>query len=430
MAHAQISVEPYGGTETDDFQQFELLFRGYIGVAGIDPGQQANFLHLHLREAALRFYQTLPAAIRANVENSLTALRDHFCNPQLQEVHVLKLEQLRYDPKTDSPENFLVSLTNKAQRAYPTPDLPAVDPIDVALNGAPLVSDTAIFHRETAQRQERIDAVNDNGNEQIRRLFIKGMPNWLRSKLMEQPQAITVQELCHLTKKQIMIREVCLKEDYPEDGFNEVNDRVSENLISALTKLFTNQDQIEKQINEMRSQKAEQSMKQSNPPFQQNKNNTNQNGQFSGNQNQNNLPGQQQSGRKGKNRNNWQNQFGFSNNQPYFQNTGPIAPQQYPPWYIYQQYQNMQQNQPIVQIQPAQVQPNANYLQQQQHFTGNQTAQAEIQFPGGPFAPRVRPTAKRCDICGKFYRTANQCWWGQKHKDKIQRSCFQMSQKN
>ena len=93
---------------------------------------------------------------------------------------------------------------------------------------------------------------------------------------------------------------------------------------------------------------------------------------------------------------------------------GLIAPQQYPPWYLYQQYQNMQQNQPIVQIQPAQVQPNANYLQHQQHFTGNQTAQAEIQFPGGPFAPRVRPPAKRCDICGKFYHTASQCWWRQK----------------
>ena len=224
-----------------------------------------------------------------------------------------------------------MNLTNKAQRAYPTPDLPAVDPFDVALSGASLVADTARFHRETAQRQERIDAVNDNRNEQIRRLFIKGMPNWLRSKLMEQPKATTVLELCNLKKKQIMIREVCRKEDYPEDGFNEVNDRVSENLISALTKLSTNQEQIEKQINEMRSQIAEQSKKQSNPPFQQNKNNTNQNGQFSGNQNQNNLPGQQQSGRKGENRNSWQNQFGFSNNQPNFQNMGTIAPQQYPP---------------------------------------------------------------------------------------------------
>ena len=142
------------------------------------------------------------------------------------------------------------------------------------------------------------------------------------------------------------------------------------------------------------------------------------------------MPGQQQNGRKGKNINNWQNQFGFSNNQPNFQNTGPIAPQQYPPWYLYQQYQNMQQNQPIVQIQPAQVQPNANYLEQQQHFTGNQTAQAEIQFPGGLFTPRVRPPAKRCDICGKFYRTASQCWWRQKQQGQDATLMFPNEPKN
>ena len=95
----------------------------------------------------------------------------------------MKLEQLRFNPKTDTPENFLVNLTKKAQRAYPTPDLPAVTPIDPAIIGAPAAAEAARFHRETAQRQERIDAVHDNRNEQTTRMFIKGMPGWLRSKL-------------------------------------------------------------------------------------------------------------------------------------------------------------------------------------------------------------------------------------------------------
>ena len=133
MAHAQVSVEPYGGTEKEDFSEFEQLFQGYIGVAAIPKAQQANFLQLHLRDNALRFYQTLGPKTRANVPASLIALRDHFCNLQLQEIHVLNLEQLRFDPKTDTPENFLVNLTKKAQRAYPTPDLPAVAPIDPAI---------------------------------------------------------------------------------------------------------------------------------------------------------------------------------------------------------------------------------------------------------------------------------------------------------
>ena len=102
MAHAQISVEPFGGSDNEDFAQFEQLFQGYVGVAGIANAQQANFLQLHLRDSALRFYQTLPALTRADVPLSLAALRDHFCNPQLQEVHVLKLEQSKFDIKRDS----------------------------------------------------------------------------------------------------------------------------------------------------------------------------------------------------------------------------------------------------------------------------------------------------------------------------------------
>ena len=234
MAHAQISVEPFGGSDNEDFAQFEQLFQGYVGVAGIANAQQANFLQLHLRDSALRFYQTLPALTRADVPLSLAALRDHFSNPQLQEVHVLKLEQSKFDIKRDSPENFLVNLTKKAQRAYPTPDLPAVAPLDAALVGAAADADAARFHGETAQRQERLDAENDHRNNQIKRLFIKGMPNWLRSKMMEQPAATTVQELCNLARKQMTIRDVCRNEDYPEDSFNEIGDTVSHNLISAL----------------------------------------------------------------------------------------------------------------------------------------------------------------------------------------------------
>ena len=66
MAHAQVSVEHYGGTEKEDFSEFELLFQGYIGVAAITNAQQANFLQLHLRDNALRFYQTLGPATRAS----------------------------------------------------------------------------------------------------------------------------------------------------------------------------------------------------------------------------------------------------------------------------------------------------------------------------------------------------------------------------
>ena len=44
------------------------------------------------------------------------------------------------------------------------------------------------------------------------------------------------------------IREMCPKADYPEDGFNEVSPCLSENLFNALSKLTTNQENMERQL--------------------------------------------------------------------------------------------------------------------------------------------------------------------------------------
>ena len=134
MAQPNISLKAYGGTEKESFHEFERLLRSIIGVAAIDAGQQANFLSLHLKDAALRYFQTLDAATRADLDLSLTALRNHFCNPQLQELHVIKLESIKFDTKTDTPENFLVTLQNMALRAYPDPTPAVVPPADPALD--------------------------------------------------------------------------------------------------------------------------------------------------------------------------------------------------------------------------------------------------------------------------------------------------------
>ena len=69
-----------------------------------------KFVQFHLRDGAHRCFQTQPEATRNDLEHCLTALRNYFCNPQLQELQVIKLESIKFDPKTDSPENFLVNL--------------------------------------------------------------------------------------------------------------------------------------------------------------------------------------------------------------------------------------------------------------------------------------------------------------------------------
>ncbi len=125
MAQARINVEPFKGIDKESFRQFEQLFLGVIGVEQVPAAQLANFLQLHLRDGALRYFQTLPEATRQNLDLALTALRDQFCNVQLHKVHILALEHLRFYPKTDTPANFLTNVQLKAQRAYPTPE-PAV----------------------------------------------------------------------------------------------------------------------------------------------------------------------------------------------------------------------------------------------------------------------------------------------------------------
>ena len=75
--------------------------------------------------------------------------------------------------------------------------------------------------------------------------------------MMEQPAATTVQELCNLARTHKTIKDVCRNGDYPEDGFNELIETVSHNLISAMSKSTTDLEQIEKQLNEVRSERSD-----------------------------------------------------------------------------------------------------------------------------------------------------------------------------
>ena len=53
------------------------------------------------------------------------------------------------------------------------------------------------------------------------------------------------------------IREMCRKDDYPEDGINQIDTSISENLINALSKLTANQEAMEKRLQSMDSMMKE-----------------------------------------------------------------------------------------------------------------------------------------------------------------------------
>ena len=85
-------------------------------------------MRFHRRDSAHRFFHTLPSATRQNLELSITALPDRFCNPQPQEKTNSFCE---FDSKTDILETSLETLQTKATEACLEPNSSAVAPIDI-----------------------------------------------------------------------------------------------------------------------------------------------------------------------------------------------------------------------------------------------------------------------------------------------------------
>ena len=74
-------------------------------MANINGDRKVEYLKLQLQDAALQFLQsTLDDETRNYLELTLTALKDHFRNPNLKEIHHINLENLKFNNKTDSPE--------------------------------------------------------------------------------------------------------------------------------------------------------------------------------------------------------------------------------------------------------------------------------------------------------------------------------------
>ena len=249
MAQAQIQLKPYSGLEKERFREIEHLLRSYLAVAGIANAQQANFLQLHLEDAALHFFQTLPDATRADLDLSLTALRDRFCNPHLQELHVLTLENFKFGSKTDTPENFLVTLQTKALKAYPDTTLVPVAPIDGA--AAYAVVERMRFDQETARNAEQLRSAQEARSTQIRRQFIKKYARMAKGETTRTTGSHICEDLCTFARKQLTKHNLCKIDDSQMDAFSEIGPTVSDTLVTALTKLSTSQEALDNRLNVM-----------------------------------------------------------------------------------------------------------------------------------------------------------------------------------
>ena len=145
-AASLVSIQKFGGSSTENWTDFESLFRSLNDVANINADRSVDYLKLQLQDAALQFFHTLDDRTRNDLELTLTALKDHFCNPNLKEIRPINLENLKFNNKTDSPEEFVVKLQNLALKAYPPPvDLP-VEPLNEEVE-----NDQQRVDRETEQ---------------------------------------------------------------------------------------------------------------------------------------------------------------------------------------------------------------------------------------------------------------------------------------
>ena len=94
-------------------------------------------------------------------------------------------------------------------------------------------------------------------NEQIKRFFIKSMPNWLKPKLLERPDTDNIDQLCTLASQQIAIREMCNREEYFDDWFNEITETNTDKMLKAKTVISNNQKELEQKLEQKVAPKNE-----------------------------------------------------------------------------------------------------------------------------------------------------------------------------
>ena len=101
-------------------------------------------------------------------------------------------------------------------KAYPTPVDQPVAPVDGGVDG-----DQDRFDGETRENENWRNIAQMERERHIIRLFKKAMPNFIRLKLLEEPETATIQELCTKARQELILRELCPVDDWSREGFNE-----------------------------------------------------------------------------------------------------------------------------------------------------------------------------------------------------------------
>ena len=74
------------------------------------------------------------------------------------------------------------------------------------------------------------------------------MPNFIRLKLLEEPEDETIQELCTKARQKLILGELCPVDIWSRDRFKEMSSENSEKFLTVLTKMSENQNSLEHRI--------------------------------------------------------------------------------------------------------------------------------------------------------------------------------------
>ena len=138
----------------------------------------------------------------------------------------------------------MVKLQNLAMKAYPPPvDLP-VEPLNEEVK-----NDQQRVDREHRANEKRRNFATMERDRHVIRLFKEAMPNFIRLKLLEEPENATIQDLCTKARQRLILRELCPVDDWSRDGFNEMNNDNTDKFLNVITKMSENQTSLEKKLN-------------------------------------------------------------------------------------------------------------------------------------------------------------------------------------
>jgi hypothetical protein len=219
---SSLHINPFSGSETDDFDQFLRQIDSAVALGDIQAGQHRSFLHLHLR-GALRFYDQLVGNQVDNFAHACASLRNRYASPRREELHKITFGNRKFSKSKESVEDFLTDLQRIAELAYP---------------GGPRA---------------------DKRTRRVRDAFIHGMPNKIQRHLFSVAEAENVVQLCERAAKCILLDNLC-PDEHNNHTFNEVapheteseNDRSRQDtLVAQITEQMSQMSDKMKKMTEM-----------------------------------------------------------------------------------------------------------------------------------------------------------------------------------